>query len=81
MRTNVKQWGNSASVRIPASIMAAASLRIDQEVDIREEGGRVIIQPVTVPAALWLAENATALTSSNAHVEAHGIPLAASRLF
>ncbi|HWI84870.1 MAG TPA: AbrB/MazE/SpoVT family DNA-binding domain-containing protein [Sphingomonas sp.] len=46
MRTNVKQWGNSASIRIPSSIMAAAALRIDQEVDIREEDGRVIIQPI-----------------------------------
>jgi antitoxin MazE len=46
VRVQVKKWGNSASVRIPASVMAAASLRIDQAVDVREEGGRVIIEPV-----------------------------------
>jgi len=46
MRVQVKKWGNSASVRIPASIMAAASLQIDQEVDVREEEGRIIIDPV-----------------------------------
>ena len=50
MRVQVKKWGNSASVRIPASIMAAASLRIDQAVDVREEGGRVIIEPVAQPS-------------------------------
>lgn len=50
MRVQVKKWGNSASVRIPAPIMAAASLRVDQEVDVREDGGRVIIEPVTAPA-------------------------------
>lgn len=50
MRVQVKKWGNSASVRIPASIMAAASLRIDQPVDVREEDGRVIIEPVRAPA-------------------------------
>ena len=50
MRVQVKKWGNSASVRIPASIMAAAALRIDQEVDVREEEGRVIIEPVAAPA-------------------------------
>lgn len=50
MRIQIKKWGNSASVRIPASVMAAASLRIDQAVDVREEGGRVIIEPVAVPA-------------------------------
>jgi antitoxin CcdA len=31
--------------------------------------------------AQWLAENGSALASSNAHVERHGLPLAASRLF
>ena len=46
----VKKWGNSASVRIPASVMAAAALRIDQEVEVREEGGRIIIEPITVPS-------------------------------
>jgi antitoxin MazE len=50
VRVQVKKWGNSASVRIPASVMAAASLRIDQAVDVREEGGRVIIEPVTKPS-------------------------------
>ena len=46
MRVQVKKWGNSASVRIPASIMAAAALHIDQEVDVREEEGRIVIDPV-----------------------------------
>jgi antitoxin MazE len=50
MRVQVKKWGNSASVRIPTSVMAAASLRIDQAVDVREEGGRVIIEPVATPS-------------------------------
>jgi antitoxin MazE len=49
MVIQVKKWGNSASVRIPASVMAAAALRIDQEVDVREEGGRIIIEPITAP--------------------------------
>jgi antitoxin MazE len=49
MRLQVKKWGNSASVRIPASIMAAASLHIDQLVDVREEQGRIVIDPVLAP--------------------------------
>lgn len=49
MRGQVKKWGNSASVRIPASVMAAAAFRIDQAVDIREEDGRVVIEPITAP--------------------------------
>ena len=50
MRVQVKKWGNSASVRIPAPVMAAASLRIDQEVDVREDDGRIVIEPVAAPA-------------------------------
>lgn len=49
MRLQVKKWGNSASVRIPASIMAAAALQIDQMVDIREDKGRIVIEPVLAP--------------------------------
>ena len=46
MKMTVKKWGNSAAVRIPASVMAAASLGVDQDVDIREEGGRILIEPI-----------------------------------
>jgi len=46
MRVNIKKWGNSASVRIPHSVMAAAHLQVDQAVEVREEDGRVIIEPV-----------------------------------
>jgi antitoxin MazE len=42
----VKKWGNSAAVRIPASVMEAASLDLDQAVDVREEGGRIVIEPI-----------------------------------
>ena len=30
--------------------MAAAALRIDQEVDVREDDGRIVIEPVTAPS-------------------------------
>jgi antitoxin MazE len=46
MKMVVKKWGNSAAVRIPASVMAAASIGLDQPVDIREEGGRIVIEPI-----------------------------------
>jgi antitoxin MazE len=46
MKVIVKKWGNSASVRIPAAIMAAAALSLDQAVDVREEAGRVVIEPI-----------------------------------
>jgi antitoxin component of MazEF toxin-antitoxin module len=49
MRSSVRKWGNSPSVRIPASVMAASGLRIDQRVEIRAEDGRVIIEPLPDP--------------------------------
>jgi len=45
MKTVVKKWGNSASVRIPAAVMQAAHLELDETVDVREESGRVVIEP------------------------------------
>lgn len=46
MKSMIKKWGNSASVRIPAVIMEAARLCLDETVDVREEGGRIVIEPV-----------------------------------
>ena len=50
MRVVVKKWGNSAAVRIPASIMATAALSLDQAVDVREEAGRIVIEPIVEDA-------------------------------
>ena len=49
MLVHVKKWGNSASVRIPSSVMAAAALSVDQAVDVRAEDGRLIIEPIKAP--------------------------------
>jgi antitoxin MazE len=45
VKTSVKKWGNSAAVRIPASVMQATQLDLDEVVDVREEGGRIVIEP------------------------------------
>jgi antitoxin MazE len=39
-------WGNSASVRIPASVLSAAKLHVDSQVDVREEAGRIVVEPI-----------------------------------
>lgn len=46
MRATVKKWGNSAAVRIPASVMQATQIDLDEVVDVREEAGRIVIEPV-----------------------------------
>ena len=66
MRVIVKKWGNSAAVRIPASVMAAAHFCLDQPVDIREEEGSIIIKPVR-PDGYDLASLVEAITGDNRH--------------
>ena len=46
MKATVKKWGNSAAVRIPASVMEATHLHLDEVVEVREEKGRIVIEPV-----------------------------------
>ena len=65
MRATVRKWGNSASVRIPSSIMSAAKLRLDQAVDVREEDGRIVIEPVT--GVLDLATLIDGISDDNRH--------------
>ncbi len=45
MRVTVKKWGNSAAVRIPRGVLEAAGLAIEDSVEIREEGGNIVIEP------------------------------------
>ncbi|MCX7561803.1 AbrB/MazE/SpoVT family DNA-binding domain-containing protein [Sulfitobacter sp. F26204] len=66
MRVVVKKWGNSASVRIPAAIMQAAKLSLDTPVDIREENGRINIEPDQSPEFL-LDDLLDGITSENTH--------------
>ncbi|MGH7024037.1 MAG: AbrB/MazE/SpoVT family DNA-binding domain-containing protein [Caulobacteraceae bacterium] len=68
MRVTVRKWGNSASVRIPAPVMEAARVRLDQQVDVREERGRIIIEPVRAPT-FDLAALVAGITDENRHGE------------
>ncbi|GAJ28505.1 transcriptional regulator AbrB [Acidomonas methanolica] len=80
MKAMVKKWGNSASVRIPASVLAAAGLKLDQPVDVREESGRVIIEPITV-TEYDLADLLAGITPENVHSEVDfGEPVGGERL-
>ncbi|MBS0986447.1 AbrB/MazE/SpoVT family DNA-binding domain-containing protein [Acetobacter thailandicus] len=68
MQGVVRKWGNSAAIRLPAGVLEAVSLKIDQAVDVREEDGRIIIEPVrTVP--LKLEELVSGITDENRHDE------------
>ena len=80
MRVTVKKWGNSASVRIPSSVLKAAKIEIDDPVDIREEQGRIVVEPLR-PTSYDLAELIEKITPENLHEEIDvGPPVGKERL-
>ena len=66
MKTVLKKWGNSASVRIPKSLMRAARLKLDQAVEIKEEHGRLVIESIKQPE-YNLDELLRGITPKNKH--------------
>lgn len=50
MKSRVEKSGDGALVRIPPIVMAASKISINQTVDVREDGGRIIIEPLSVQA-------------------------------
>ncbi len=66
MKVLVKKWGNSAAVRIPASVMEAAHLDLDQTVEVKEERGRIVIEPER-PSVFTLEDLLAGITSANLH--------------
>jgi antitoxin MazE len=75
MRVNVRRWGNSASIRIPVEIMRAAHLVENQVVEMREESGRIIIEPIRLPE-FDLESLIAGITSENLHEEVYfGTPV------
>ena len=45
---DIKQWGNSLGVRLPAAVAREAHLHVDQRVRVTVEGDQVVITPVDV---------------------------------
>lgn len=80
MRVVVKKWGNSASIRIPSTVLKAAKIEIDDPVDIREEKGRIVVEPLR-PASYNLAGLIDRITPDNLHDEVDfGKPAGKERL-
>ncbi len=66
MLSVVEKWGDSAAVRIPGAILDAARVRLDQPVDVREEGGRIVIETVR-PARYDVESLVAGITDDNRH--------------
>ena len=68
MRVTVKKWGNSAAVRLPASVVQATQIELDEVVEVREDRGRIVIEPVR-PRTYGLSELLKGITTKNQHRE------------
>lgn len=66
MRATVRKWGNSAAVRIPTSVMQASRLTLDEAVEVREESGRIVIEPLR-QNSYDLRKLVAAINSKNRH--------------
>lgn len=51
MRTSIRKVGNSRGIIIPAALLAACEM--GNEVNIRQEGKHLILEPVQAPRAGW----------------------------
>ncbi len=52
MHVLISKWGNSLGLRLPRALSAELGVSEGQKVDIRAEGGRLVVEPVR-PALTW----------------------------
>lgn len=52
MPANVARWGNSLAVRIPRALAERAHIAEGTPIELREENGRIVIEPVVPPLRL-----------------------------
>ncbi len=81
METQIKQWGNSAAIRIPANILSDTNLSVHSPINIEVKGNRIVIEAVTrTPKRLKLPFTEQALLKGldahTAHADEIAAPLA-----
>ncbi len=68
MRAYARKWGNSLAVRIPQALAEEIRLAADEPVDLRVEGGRLLLTPV-VEDTPSLDALLAGVTEENVHAE------------
>ncbi len=69
MSIQIKKWGNSSAVRIPADVLIAAKLSLDDRVTVREEGGKIILEAEVKKPRYTLEELLEGVTPDMLHEE------------
>ena len=66
-RVQVVKWGNSKAVRLPKAILEQARVREGDELSIRVERGRIVLEPAK--SALTLHKLIARINPQNVHNE------------
>ena len=56
MNSSIGQWGNSLAVRLPKHIVQALNLKANDRLQIKEEAGKIILEPIPELPELSLDE-------------------------
>jgi len=60
MQVLLSKWGNSLGLRLPKALTAEVGMSEGQKVEVRAEGGRIIVEPVRKTLTLeQMMENVT----------------------
>ena len=72
MRAQLKKWGNSLALRVPAGLLAELNLSENSTVDLRVEDGKLIIAPMQKRKWKYSLEELLAgVSEDNIHPETH----------
>ena len=75
MRTIIQQWGNSLAVRIPKSLAQETALGKGDEVNLRADDDRIVVERPQ-PKHYRLSDLLAAVTKTNRHTETDsGLPV------
>lgn len=45
MTTTIQKWGNSQGIRLPKSILIALKWSVDEKIEIKTQGNKIVIEP------------------------------------
>ena len=68
LRASIGRWGNSAAVRLPATLMSQAKFSDSQAIDLILQDGRIILEPVKA-SELSLKDLLAQITPESIHSE------------
>jgi antitoxin MazE len=67
MQTKIKKWGNSAVVRLPATMLARLNLKVGSTVELTADDAGVHIVPTAAKPVFRLEDLLAGITADNRH--------------